>query len=375
MQPATAPSSGRQAVISVGSQVLQPSRDTSTSPSATRHRPVSYRSMKKKILLISSANPYPIVTNGCARLLLDYQRTVFAGYDVHFVATKPGTWAPLAWFHGPARQGQFSVERLLELDFAFAFFVGFGSSDFSKQVMVRVPSFCLTDTHPHPDLPEGVFKGILTHRATVLRDDILLCGGTYDCEVFYKQRTGDEFIVSVGRIHHDKNQLELVSDYRNRIYNRYGLPLYLVGGVDDRGYYQKVRPYIDRISVHSTIDESDPHALDSWRSPLQIAALLNCARFFVTASPKESFGIAVAEALACGTTCVLNGEFRGFNPADLRPYVFGNITCKRSSILDVLEEALATGARLDGSEWVKKYSVRHAAHQQMEFIEKRLREP
>jgi hypothetical protein len=145
--------------------------------------------MKKKILLISSANPYPIVTNGCARPLLDYQRTVFAGYDVHFVATKPRTWAPLAWFHGPARQGRFSVERLLELDFAFAFFVGFGSSDFSKQVMARVPSFCLTDTHPHPDLPEGVFKGILTHRAAVLRDDVLLCSGIYNSEVFYTQTT------------------------------------------------------------------------------------------------------------------------------------------------------------------------------------------
>ena len=330
--------------------------------------------MKKKILLISSANPYPVVTNGCGRLLLDYQRTVFAGYDVHFVATEPGTWAPLAWFHGPAKQSQFSVERLLELDFAFAFFVGFRYSDFCKQVTARVPSFCLTDTHPHRDLPEGIFRGILSHRAAVPREDILLCGGSYNCEIFYKHRTGDEFIVSVGRIHPDKNQLELVSEYRNRIYNRYGLPLYLVGGVDDLGYYQKVRPHIDQVGVWSTIDDAHPHALDNWRSPLEIAALLNRARFFVTASPKESFGIALAEALACGTTCVLNGEFRGFNPADLGPRVFGNITDKRGSILDVLEEALATGARLDGSEWVKKYSVRHAAKEQMEFIEERLRE-
>jgi glycosyltransferase involved in cell wall biosynthesis len=330
--------------------------------------------MLKKILLISSANPYPIVTNGCEGLLLDYQQTVFSGYDVHFVATEPGTWTPLAWFNGQAKQGQFSVERLLELDFAFAFFVGFRYSDFSKQVTARVPSFCLTDTHPHPDLPEGVFRGILAHRAAVLREDILLCGGSYNSEVFYKHRTGDDFIVSVGRIHPDKNQLELVSEYRNRIFNRYALPLYLVGGVDDLGYYQKVRPHLDQVSVRSTIDDAHPHALDNWRSPLQVAALLNRARFFVTASPKESFGIALTEALACGTTCVLNGEFWGFTPADLRPHVFGNITSKRGSILDVLEEALAIGARLDGSEWVKKYSVRHAAKRQMEFIEKRLGE-
>jgi len=47
--------------------------------------------MKKEILLISSANPYPVVTDGCEKLVLDYQRTVFSGYDVHFVATEPET--------------------------------------------------------------------------------------------------------------------------------------------------------------------------------------------------------------------------------------------------------------------------------------------
>jgi hypothetical protein len=70
---------------------------------------------------------------------------------------------------------------------------------------------------------------------------------------------------------------------------------------------------------------------------------------------------------------VLNGDFLGFDPTDLRPHVFGNITGKRGSILDVLEEALATDVRLDGSTWVRKYSIRRAAERQMEFIERRLR--
>jgi len=329
--------------------------------------------MKKKILLVSSANPHPVVTNGCERLVLDYQQTIFSGYDVHFVATEPGTWAPIAWFHDQINQGQFSVQRLLELDFAFAFFVGFRCNDFTRQVTARLPSFCLTDTHPHPDLPDGVFKGVLTHRAATLHDDILLCGGSYNCDIFFKNRVGEDFIVSVGRVHPDKNQLELVSGYRDRIYNRYGLPLYLVGGVDDPAYYQGVRPHIDQVSVRSTIDNGRLDALDNWRSPQQIASLLNRARCFVSASPKESFGIALAEALACGATCVLNGDFWGFDPTDLRPHVFGNITGKRGSILDVLEEALATDVRLDGSTWVQKYSTRRAAERQMEFIERRLR--
>ena len=327
-----------------------------------------------KVLLVSSANPYPAVTNGCERLVLDYQRTVFAAYDVHFVATQPGTWDPLAWFHGQTPQQQLCIEQLLELDFAFAFFVGFRQNDFTHRVTERMPSFCLTDTYPHLDVPEGVFRGILSHRVTTHREDLLHCGGSYDCEVFYPNRVAEDFVLSVGRIHPDKNQLELVSEYRDRIYARYSLPLYLAGGVDDLGYYEKVRPYIEGLGVRSTIDPARPDAPDSWLLAPEIARLLNRSRFFVTASPKESFGIALAEALACGTTCVLNGDFWGFDPADLGPRVFGNIAGKQGSILDVLEEAIASDARRDGSEWVKKYSTRRAAVRQLEFIERRLRE-
>jgi glycosyltransferase involved in cell wall biosynthesis len=235
-----------------------------------------------------------------------------------------------------------------------------------------VPSFCLTDTHPHPDIPDGVFRGILSHRTAALRGDILLCAGSYNSEIFYKSRAGEDLILSVGRIHPDKNQLELVTEYRSRIYERYGLPLYLVGGVNDFMYYRKVRPFIDQVSVRSTIEDGRPEALENWRSPVQIAALLNHARFFVTASPKESFGIALAEALACGTTCVLNGDFWGFDSVDLKPYVFGNVEGTLGSILDVLEEALASDARRDGSEWVKQYSIKRSAERQIEFIERRL---
>ena len=114
--------------------------------------------------------------------------------------------------------------------------------------------------------------------------------------------------------------------------------------------------------------------MESWRSPVEIAALLNRARFFVTASPKESFGIALAEAMACGATCVLNGNFPGFDPTELQPHVFGNVTERRGSILDVLEEAVATDARRDGSEWIRQYSIERAAERQLEFIERRLKE-
>jgi glycosyltransferase involved in cell wall biosynthesis len=326
-----------------------------------------------KVLLVSSANPYPVVTNGCEKLVLDYQRKVFAESDVHFVATKPGTWEPRAWYQGQMPEPCFDLDGLLQVGFDYAFFVGFRLNDFTQQLTACIPSFCLTDTHPHPDVADHLFRGILSHRVTSPREDVLLCGGSYDGDVFYPNRGTEEFVLSVGRIHPDKNQLELVREYRDRIFLRCGLPLYLVGGVDDRCYYENLRPFVDQVSVRLTIDPERPDADDNWLSAYEIAALLNRSRFFVTASPKESFGIALVEALACGTTCVLNGDFWGFDPAELQPRVFGNVDGKRGSILDMLEQAITADARRDGSDWVKQYSTRQAAVRQLEFIERRLR--
>ena len=304
---------------------------------------------------------------------MDYLESVFSPYDVHFLATQPGTWIPDALFHDNEAAPQNNIEHLFEQDLAFAFFIGFSLNALTRQITSRVPSFCLTDTYPHVDVPNGIFRGILSHRAANPREDILLCGGSYNSDIFYKDRQGEDFVLSVGRIHPDKNQLELVSQYKERIYDRYGLPLYLVGGVTSAPYFAEICQYVDGISVRSTVETETPFAVDGWLGAREIAALLNRARLFVMASPQESFGIAMVEALACGTTCVLNGSFWGFDAEDLRPNVYGNITEKRGSIMDLLEEALAGNIRIDGAEWVKKFSLQQTAKRQIDFIEQRLR--
>ena len=226
--------------------------------------------------------------------------------------------------------------RLLQVGFDYAFFVGFRLNDFTQEVTACIPSFCLTDTYPHPDVPDHLFRGILLASRCLHPRRCPARGGSYDGDVFYPNRGNEEFVLSVGRIHPDKNQLELVREYRDRIFLRCGLPLYLVGGVDDRCYYENVRPFVDQVSVRSTINPERPDADDNWLSSYGIAALLNRSRFFVTASPKESFGIALAEALACGTTCVLNGDFWGFDPAELQPRPGVNTT---GDDTDMLEQA------------------------------------
>jgi glycosyltransferase involved in cell wall biosynthesis len=313
----------------------------------------------KKGLIASVANPYPVVTNGCARLVSDYERRVFTGYDCSFLALDPMTWRP---------ETDLSVEALVARQFEFVLFIGFDVNEFTTSLAGAVPSFCLTDTLPHPNVPRDLFRGILSHRieaGAADTDDVLIVGGSYDDEIFFPARKEEDLALCVGRIHPDKGQLDLVASYREQVFEPYGLPLHLVGGVDDadsRDYYDAVMSYVDGVSVVS----------HEWGSSEEIADLCNQARLFVSASPLERFGMALIEAMACGTTCVVNGMYSGFAAADLRPHVHGNITGRKGSIVDVAAKALADDVRIDGSGWAMQYSLRRTRPAVAQFVDARL---
>ncbi|MGH8909939.1 MAG: glycosyltransferase [Egibacteraceae bacterium] len=329
--------------------------------------------MTKRALLVSASNPYPVVTNGCARLVSDYQTHMFPHYEVYFLLTRPGDWAPLRLFYqGRPVANDPDIAGLDAHDFAFIFFIGFKENELTWQLASLRPSFCLTDTYPHPDVPDGLFRGILSHRTDCPHRDLLLVGGSYDDEVFHPDRKSEELVLTVGRIHPDKHQLELVSHYREAIFEEYGLPLHLAGGVTDLAYFRELDRYIDGVSVVSSIDRQRPLAESNWRSAQEIAELCNRARLFVLASPKESFSIAMIEAIACGATCVVNGDYRGFAEADLRPNVYGNITAKQGSVIDLAAQALRDDVRIDGSAWAEQYSLGKTREVLSWFIDERL---
>src|SRR5436853_285495 len=247
-------------------------------------------SMGKEALIVSSANPYPVVTSGCERLIIDYQYNLLADFDVYFLLTDSDNWQPLALFHRDeqvASAGTF--DEVFSHSFEFALFIGFKSNEFTQRLARRIPAFCLTDTHPREDLPDRLFKGIMAHRTTNPNDGLLLLGASYNADIFFKQRAQEDFVLCVARIHPDKNQLELVREYKERIYERHGLPLYLIGGIGDPDYFSRVNDYIDDVSVLSTIDRKRPSATSAWKTPEEVAALCNRARLFVMASAKESF--------------------------------------------------------------------------------------
>jgi hypothetical protein len=69
---------------------------------------------------------------------------------------------------------------------------------------------------------------------------------------------------------------------------------------------------------------------------------------------------------------VVNGNYFGFDHAELRPHVYGPITRKRGAIADTIASALENGVRIDASEWVKKFSVEHTREKLLGFIKARL---
>jgi len=89
-------------------------------------------------------------------------------------------------------------------------------------------------------------------------------------------------------------------------------------------------------------------------------------------SPRETFCIALVEAMACGATAVVNGYYGGFEYADLRPRVSGPVTGKRGSILDALEKAIESDVRIDASAWATKFALPATKQTVMRFIRPRI---
>jgi len=331
--------------------------------------------MKRKALIVCKHLPYPVAAGGIERLLLGYEAHIFSDYDVYLLFYHE--CYPARLFHyGRPLTCNVTTEKLLAFDFAFALFFNY-ETDFQDDCLMRpfmaaVPSYCFLQSHPDKQVSDRFFRGVITHRSVLPHKNVLRLGGFYDPSIFFKRESTEELIISVGRIHEVKNQLDLVSNYRSPIYRRYGLPLYLVGGTLKPGYFQQVHAHVDNVSVCSTINPERPLDAAGWRAPGELAGLYRRARMFVMASPEESFCLALIEALACGVTCVINGNYQGFDGEELSPHVYGHTTEKRGSILDTLEEALARNIRIDASRWATRYSIPAVRGRVLSFIRERL---
>jgi glycosyltransferase involved in cell wall biosynthesis len=336
--------------------------------------------MKKKALLISSQNPYPCVNNGIERLMVGYESFIFSDFDVYILYYRETH--PIQVLHyGQPLPAEARLDLLLAEDFAFVLLfdydTDFQQDDFIRPFLARFPCFQFLQAHPVAGINDNHFRGIIAQSSATPDQNIFVPGSFYDSGVFFKKNgRRDELIVCVARIHEHKNQLELVQGYKERIYNKYGWPLYLAGGgglrYEEDLYFKEVMKFVDGVAILSNANPEKPLAPSSWLEPAEVASLFHCARLAVMPSPQESFCIALMEALACGTTCVVNGRYSAFKPEDVAPRVFGSVTEKRGTILDWVEAALQNDIRIDSSAWAAEFALAEIKPKMLRFIQERL---
>jgi glycosyltransferase involved in cell wall biosynthesis len=331
-------------------------------------------------LLICDQVPYPCVNGGIARLVADYEADILCDFDVYLLHYRYDEDDIQLYHHGQPVPGPVCPQNLLTTPFAlvilFNYDTDFQQDSFIRPFLTRFPCFHFLQTHPVAGMDDGCFRGILAQSSSRPHEDVFSAAGFYKSDIFLKRKERrEELVVCIARIHEDKNQLELVRGYKEQIYQKYGFPLYLVGGGGVRHgedtYFHEVMRFVDGSSVIATADPGKPLAADNWLTSKELAALLHRARLSVIPSPRESLCITLLESLACGTTCVVNGEYRGFRPEQLAPHVFGYVTGKQGSILDSVAAALKRNARIDGSAWARQFSLAEVRPRLQRFIQER----
>ncbi len=321
---------------------------------------------RKSVLILSAHVCFPRVTGGNERLVQFLADSVLAPEHDVWIAHVVRRRVRALYRNGVQVAEEIPVAELIALAPRFAISIDseiHHGAHPVREVYRAIPSFVVLQTHPSRTVPDASFRGVVTHRSRRPQANVLTLGGAFDPAIFAPRREAESAAVCVGRICPEKNQLELARGYRERIWSRYGVPLLLVGGPDEHAaYFADVLRYVDGEAVHHV----------GWSSAADIATILNRARFFVSPSPRETFGIALVEALACGTTAVVNGRYTGFAAAELAPHVYGNVSRRNNSTLDVLERAFEAGARIDASQWAQRYSVAAYRDALLRFIDARL---
>lgn len=328
---------------------------------------------RPRALIICQFSPFPVVTGGYERMIAELHESILPKHEVWFLWNRQKDGSTRLYRQGELVHLNPGLRDLRALEFEFALFINPLAIDREPELALAddVPSFYFVDRYRR-STRDSRFQGALAYSTRDPDDDVLIIGGWFDPAVFRPARIAEDRIVSVARVAAVKNPAALVRGYRERIYARFGLPLWLVGGPDPPSEWALVASYVDGESICSTTDPNDLRATHNWLTGRDIAAMLNRARLWVNAAPLESFCMSLVEAMACGTTCVVNGLYDGFDPAALRPHVHGPIDGPKGDLLDLIEEALEQDIRIDASRFAQQFTSGEVRQRLGTYIERQL---
>lgn len=141
----------------------------------------------------------------------------------------------------------------------------------------------------------AVSKALADHLSAVFNLPFIYIPNVVDTDFFYLNtlRLNEKVIrlVSVGNLTENKNHLMLVKAVHSLINQGYSIRLDIAGGGDKR---EMIEEYICKNHLENRIK------LLGILSKIQVRNLLRKSDFFVLPSIKETFGVVIIEAMACG---------------------------------------------------------------------------
>jgi len=330
--------------------------------------------VKQKLLMVCGQYAWPKIKGGIENRIRAYRDFILSDdYEVYFYFYHPPMIPKLKMPNGQEVVNP-SEKQLKEINPHITFFMNddfdFNKAPALKHLKANTRTILMTQKWRIAN--SGTYDAVITNYADVPTDEsVLQIGGFYDNKIYYKDRKQERFVIHVGRIHDTKNQVELVKNYKKEIYLKHKIPLYMVGGTFTNDYFQEVYKYVDGIAVMGTAKPGVPYTDRNWINNEALARLYNSARLFVLPSKQETFGLALAEAMACGTTCVVDGEYPGMPQQELEGQVLGNVYGYTGSIIQNIDRALTDNIRIDGSEWIKRFSLPEQKLKIIDFIKQR----
>lgn len=330
---------------------------------------------KPRMLIVCGQYPYPKIKGGIENRIRAYRDFILKDdYEVFFYFYHPPMIPKLKFPNGTEVTAP--TEQQLKAIKPFITFFMNDDVSFNKVPILKhfkETSRSLLMTQKWRVAGSGDYDAVITNYADVpTEDSVLQIGGFYDDKIYFKDRKPERYVLHVGRIHGTKNQVELVKSYKKEIYLKHKIPLYMVGGTFTNDYFQEVYKHVDGTAIIGTCQPNVPYNDRNWINNSALARIYNSARLFVLPSKQETFGLALAEAMACGCTCVVDGEYPGMPQDELKDYVVGNVHEYTGSIIENIDKALTEDIRLDGSEWIKQFSLPEQKKKIVKFIKTRI---
>jgi glycosyltransferase involved in cell wall biosynthesis len=232
--------------------------------------------------------------------------------------------------------------------------------DFLEYIYDKFPLFLISQFWGY-FTPGKYFRGILANGALIDTKNVFKVGAIYDSDLFFNSKCDrNNIAIYAGRLVHSKNVGFLVSIW-NEIYEKFNTKLYLIGGTHDLSYFNSIQSKIDGNIIEYI----------QCLSTAELKNFYDTCRISIMPSKRESLCWTIVESLACGCTCVVDGNYEGIGQ-NIKSYIVGESLKCTNNLKKFIYDALEKDIKIDASEFMEQFSIKNRKYEILSFIKERL---